>query len=151
TKLSRDALGLARVRDRLIERLVTEGYSAERDLPNFLRAAGHEDRERVQAIQAHADQLHKLSLAWCGESRLREGRPETVLNTSEHYVHLLFAFGLARLGQPVRARELLKNAETAVAARKAVRPGPNEPRTWEVHEFLLKAFRYRIEQALSAR
>ncbi len=40
-----DVLGLARVRDRLLNRLLNEGLSAEKDIPGFLKYAGHKDSE----------------------------------------------------------------------------------------------------------
>ena len=42
-----DVLGLARTRDRLLERLLTRGLDAEQDLPSFLRYAGQKSTERA--------------------------------------------------------------------------------------------------------
>jgi cellulose synthase operon protein C len=139
-RLSGDALTLARVRDRLIERLVNEGYSAERDLPQFLRTAGHQDAERVHVIQSHFAQLHERAMSWCSEC-------EGVRQSSGHYVDLIFAFGLARVGLPTRSRELLKSADAFLAAKRAAERDSADD-TYEVHDYLVRAFRYRVEQAL---
>src|SRR5207253_3016501 len=92
-RLTGDSLGLARIRDRVIDRLISEGMSPERDLPNFLRTAGHHDAERLRRVREQALELHKKALKWCDEC-------ENVRHTSGHYVDLIFAFGLARLGEP---------------------------------------------------
>ena len=98
-----DALGLARIRDRLLDRLITEGLSPERDLPNFLRSAGHHDSERMRVVRAHAMKLHEACLQWCEDCGF--------LKTTAHYVDLVFSFGMARLGESTTSRELLKKAE----------------------------------------
>ena len=136
-KLTGDALTLARVRDRLIDRLMTDGLSPERDLPTFLRTAGHHDSDRMQSVHAKIGGLHEQALDWCAQCMGEN-------NSGLHYIDLIFAFGLARLGEPTRARELLRKAETNIAKKK------NED-TYEVHDFLLRAFRYRIEEALKGR
>ena len=136
-----DALGLARIRDRLLDRLITDGLSPEHDLPNFLRNAGQRDSERMRVVRAHAMKLHESALEWCD-------RCEHVRATSGHYVDLIFSFGLARLGEPIASREMLKKAEEEIAARNKQKGGEE---TSEVHEYLLRAFRFRIEQALQGR
>ena len=148
-KLAGDALALARARDRMIDRLVTEGYNPEHNLPSFLKAAGHQDGERMRVIGNHVAKLRDLVLAWCEECEEKGVAVTTVRQTSGHYVDLIFSFGLARLGESMHARELLKSAESAVAAKKPARGQGDD--AYEVHEFLLRAFRYRIEQALQGR
>src|SRR5262249_48362567 len=46
-----DVLGLARVRDRLLQRLLDGGLSPERDIPNFLRNAGSKDSDRLREVR----------------------------------------------------------------------------------------------------
>ena len=53
-----DVLGLARVRDRVLDRLLTQGLTAEKDLPHFLRFAGHKDSERMRTVRDKAMELH---------------------------------------------------------------------------------------------
>src|SRR5262249_13459448 len=52
------------------------------------------------------------------------------------YASLIFGFGLARLGQPDGARELLSRAQATLAGRD------------EAHQFLSRAYGSRIQQAL---
>ena len=54
------------------------------------------------------------------------------------YVNLIFAYGLARLGASDAAPRLLHQATAALQNQN------------EAHEFLLEAYRYRIDQALAA-
>jgi hypothetical protein len=149
-RLSRDALALARVRDRLLARLVSEGYSAERDLPSFLRTAGLLDGDRIRAVQEQLGRLHEEALQWCAESKGVD--KASVKETSGHYVDLIFAFGFARIGEPGRARELVRAAEAVVSAIVARRGQRDEaPQAAEIHDFLFRAYRYRIEQALAGK
>jgi len=161
-----DDLGLARVRDRLLDRLIQHGLSAEHDLPQFLRAAGHQDSERLRLVRAQADKLHDMALEWYRDC-------DASSHGSAHYVDLIFSFGFARLGETARSRELLRFAEEAVAhrhsrlaedARRTLSALAQAKSDEERHnheqaaklcdeiqnadEFLLRSFRYRIEQAL---
>jgi hypothetical protein len=56
---------------------------------------------------------------------------------TESYVDLIFAFGLARIGESDASKLLLQRATAALTNRD------------EVHTFLLQAYTYRIEQALA--
>jgi hypothetical protein len=141
-RLSGDALALARVRDRLIERLVNEGYSAERDLPQFLLTARGQDGDRVRAVQSHMNRLHILAAEWY--EKCEGERAKSVC-----YVDLIFSYGLARLGQAIRSRELLRGAESSILNAKVDSKSPKHSKN--VHGLLLQAFRFRIEQALQGR
>ena len=139
-----DVLGLARVRDRLLQRLLNEGLSPERDLPMFLRTAGLKDGERVRAVRERAMELHQTVRKWT------EHVPVNL-----PYVDLLFGFALARLEEFSAARKLLADAESAM-----VRP---IPKSWTDHRqcedliaalttnILFKAFRYRVEQVIAGK
>ena len=59
-----DVLGLARVRDRLLNRLLTEGLSPEKDLPSFLRYIGHTDPERMRVVRERVMDLHDAVRKW---------------------------------------------------------------------------------------
>lgn len=149
-----DALGLARVRDRLLDRLAQDGLSPERDLPNFLRTAGHQDSERLRVLQARLLHLRELARAWLSRCKRFHAYEENFLQSSGHLVDLIFAFGLARIGENDAALNLLKSAETTVAALPASRQDSRTKsidRYRDVHEFLFRAYRYRIEQAISGR
>ncbi|HEX4613649.1 MAG TPA: hypothetical protein VH092_36035, partial [Urbifossiella sp.] len=139
-----DPLGLARARDRLLERLLTEGLKAERDLPAFLRFAGHRDADRLRAVREKALDLHAAARVWIGHHA-----------TTVPYVDLFFAFALARLGEEAAAKELVESARQAM-----VRP---IPANWQDNKnfdtvavaaaagFLHAAFAYRIEQAAAGK
>jgi hypothetical protein len=164
-----DALALARIRDRLLDRLIHHGLNPEHDLPHFLRAAGHHDAERLRVVRTQADRLHELALDWYREC-------DKSLFGSSHYVDLIFSFGFARLGETTRSRELLTLAKGAIEQRRArlleqresarsseSRSSSDDQRRNEeeraracadvlrADEFLFRAFSYRIEQALAGR
>ncbi len=133
-----DVLRLARCRDRLLQRLLENGLNPERDLPTFLRFAGMRDSERMRLIRERVTRLHILAQRWCS------GGPE--LEVNRPYIDLLFAFGLARLGESTAARNLQRSAADQLENRKDAQGNPDA-----VHQYLLQAFRYRIEQAISGK
>lgn len=147
-----DALGLARVRDRLLDRLIHDGLSPERDLPNFLRTAGHHDSERVRVVQQQMSPLRDIVLKWCDECDQLPNRSTyavkdasiQIRDTSSHYIDLLFAFGFARVGQSNISRELLHRAQDSVARLKDRAP----QEIFEVTDLLAQAFQYRVDQSL---
>lgn len=138
-----DVLGLARVRDRLLQRLLMQGLSAEKDLPGFLRFAGLRDAERLQVVRDKALDLHRIVREWTAH-----------LPLNLPYVDLFFAFGLSRLGETTSAKKLLDAARSEL-----IQPGPNPKDVTiphhsvnvEARTFLLRAFEYRIEQAMQGR
>jgi hypothetical protein len=79
--------------------------------------------------------LHRAARAWVGDPN----DPAPTRN-SLPYVDLTFAFGLARLGEASAARETAQRAADALAAKGDA-----------VHDILLTAYRYRIDQALAGR
>src|SRR5262245_46878595 len=72
---------------------------------------------------------------WIKEEGNQDEQFLTDAPTAE-YIDLIFAFGLARLGDPDIARALLNRAQEVLRNRD------------EVHRFLLEGYRYRIEQGL---
>jgi hypothetical protein len=127
-----DALGLARVRDRLLDRLLSEGLNPERDLPSFLRFAGQRDSDRMRLVREKAVKLREAALKWgCSTPDLAA--------VNQPYFDLTFAFAMARLGEATVARDWVGAAEKLLKGKDAV------------HQFLLEAFRYRVEQALAGR
>jgi hypothetical protein len=139
-KLSGDVLGLARLRDRMLERLRTEGLNPERDLPNFLRFAGSKDSDRMRTIRGNFGKLYQAASAWLAEC------PGEVAKTTQPYADLVFAFGYAKLGEAAEAKNLILAAQEALSKRLADNGKPDP-----VHQFLLSAFRYRLEQASMGR
>jgi hypothetical protein len=142
-----DTLGLARVRDRLLMRLLDQGVNAERDLPFFLRSAGLKDSDRLRQVRAQVLHLHQAVRSWA-ESSLKNPTATTTgsdQGATVGYVDLLFAFGLAKLGEATQAREQIESARQVLEVFKAT-----EDRGI-VAPFLLKAFRYRVEQILAGK
>jgi hypothetical protein len=139
-----DVLGLARVRDRLLQRLLERGLEAERDLPSFLRYAGLREPERMRTVREKALDLHNAVKKW-SES----------IPVNQPYIDLLFAFALGRLGESTPARQLLDSA-----AKEMNKPAPSGSGGTQqdqamtakvVREFLFKAFKYRVEQVMAGK
>jgi hypothetical protein len=133
-----DVLGLARVRDRLLLRLLEEGLRAERDLPLFLRYAGLKDSARLRVARDRSLELHQLARKWSAG-----------IAVNLPFIDLFFAFALARLGESTAAKQLEDAARTAVeplitdASRKTTAAYANA--------FFLPGFAYRIEQAIGGK
>jgi hypothetical protein len=139
-----DVLGLARVRDRLLNRLLTDGLSAEKDIPAFLRFAGHKDSERMQIVREKALELHAAVRKWSAQ------HPQ-----NGPYIDLLFAFALAKLQETTAAKKLVEDARKVMET-----PDPPKSRspqedtkqiTAVVSHFLFKAFKYRVDQVLAGK
>src|SRR5262249_44563451 len=116
-----DVLTLARVRDRLLERLLAAGLGAERDLPGFLRFAGQRGGDRLRLVRERLERLRQMVHAWSGFT------PSAGLQQTPAYIDLLFAFGLARLGEAAAARALVARAAEALEGAGS-----------EAHVFLLQ-------------
>ena len=141
-----DVLGLARVRDRILQRLLDSGLNAETDLPFFLRTAGLKDSERVRHVRDQAVALHALCRKWAEAATLSP--TATGARDNRHtlpYIDLLFAFALAKLGENTAARTLLSAAETAME------PRPQIDAKSLTNRHLFKGFRYRIEEVLAGK
>jgi hypothetical protein len=138
-----DVLGLARVRDRLLQRLLQQGLTAERDLPMFLRVAGRKDSERLRMVNEKALELHAAIRKWTEH-----------IPVNLPYVDLFFAFALAKLGESTKSRRLLEDARRVMEIPIPISRSPHEDQKVTaaiVSNFLYKAFKYRIEQALLAK
>ncbi len=132
-----DVLALARTRDRLLERLFQGGLRPEYDLPGFLRFSGQPVSQRYRGMRQWMTQMCELAHMWAEEnSRSGERRPNGLSAPMKGYIDLLFAFGLARLGEHDAARQLL---QTAAAIFHEEEP---------VHVHLFKSFEFRIREAL---
>jgi hypothetical protein len=138
-----DVLGLARVRDRLLLRLLDRGLEPERDLPMFLRVAGLKDSERLRVVRDKALDLHHAVREWT--RHVPQNQP---------YVDLLFAFALGKLGETTPARKLIEDArrEMEVSEPAGGNVQQDQARTAAVvKNFLFKAFRYRVEQVMAGK
>ncbi|MDY3559598.1 hypothetical protein R5W23_000592 [Gemmata sp. JC673] len=148
-----DVLGLARVRDRLLKRLLEQGLQAERDLPYFLRVAGVKDSERMRVVRDKAMELHGTIRKWLDDSAAAQKNEH--LKANHPLVDLLFAFAVGKLGEASQAKKLLEDARKVL--EKPV------PATWQDNKlfeqvvsavssnFVYKAFKYRIEQVLAGK
>lgn len=141
-----DVLGLARVRDRLLQRLLEEGLNPERNLPHFLRFAGSADSARIRLVRDKALELHGLVRAWTEKGTTAA----TLLAQSDGgatlgYIDLLFAFALAKLGETTAAKSFVKSAERVLTTGK-----PDDARAI-AGGFLLKAYGYRVDRVLEGK
>ncbi len=123
--LNNDVLGMARTRDRLLNRLLEQGgLSKERDIPAFMRNAGDKANRTREAVDGMRE-VYNLAQAWGIEHDVN--RP---------YMNLVFAFGFASLGEQTETKRLQTEAHSILKY--------GEP----VHAILTTAFDYRIDRAL---
>jgi hypothetical protein len=127
-----DVLALARARDRVLERLYHSGLRPEQDLPSFLRFAGQPTSQRFRAVRQWMIGLAEQAQEWVKA----QGSP----GHTAAYVDLVFAYGLARLGETDEARRLLSRGHSALSPTKD-----------DAHTALLTAFEYRIRLALDGK
>jgi hypothetical protein len=139
TGKSADVLALARARDRLLARLLEHGLHPELELPGFLRFAGSRDSDRLAAVRNRLGRLRDLAQQWIVQAAQFGRGVNADPELTGAYADLLFAFGQAQLGDESQSRLLERRAADVLARRD------------EVHDFLLEAFAWRIEQARSGR
>lgn len=145
-----DVLGLARVRDRLLQRLLDEGLSPERDIPSFLRYAGLHDSEQLRVVRDKATDLHAAVRVWVENCAIAQ--KNDAIRQNLPYVDLLFAFAFARLGEATPAKKLLEDArkvmETKVPAAWQDHKNFDAVVAAVTHNYLYRGFRHRVEQVL---
>jgi len=124
-----DVLVLARARDRLLERLFQNGLRPEFDLPSFLRSAGGGDNERIRIVRQKLAQLRPLAARW-----IRDPVGELNARTSA-YADLIFAFGLARLGESEQSQQAVDEAQAAI------------PQADKIHHWCAQAMGFREREA----
>lgn len=129
-----DVLALARARDRMLDRLVKFGLTPEYDLPAFMRFLGQQGGDRFRVVRDRVAGLRAGVHKWVAEGHAQN---KTALPTTLAYVDLIFAFGLAKLGETSPAQSLVKDAHKALHGKD------------EIHTFLNAAYAYRIQQALA--
>jgi len=127
-----DALGLARARDRLLERLFHSGLRAEQDLPSFLRFSGPAGNQRCRAMRQWLAVLAERARQWAERNTSGASPPEA---RTEAYIDLFFSFGLAKVGEQDASNQLLQKATAALHGEG------------QAHEFLLNAYAHRVRQA----
>ncbi len=145
-RLSGDVLCLARVRDRILDRLIeNKGLDRHFDVPDFITLAGQEDGHRIREMHDRALRLHRAAQQWHDRSS-EAAKDYNNPAVNKPFVDLVFAFGMAALGQETIARDLIQSAARVLLNR----PHPNErDKPDDVGAFLHKAFLFRIERALN--
>ena len=132
-----DPLLLAHARDRILARLAG-GLPVERELPAFLRLAGRSGALGNASGEHLGTALEELAVKLDKTKRKRTPL-EAPAHLTNAYVHLLLAYGFARIGSADRARTLVAEA------KKALAPGEPDP----VHAYLLAAYSARVDQAIA--
>jgi hypothetical protein len=147
-----DVLGLARVRDRLLQRLLREGLQAQHDLPTFLRYEGMKDSERMRVVRDKAAELHAVIRKWLDDSAAQQKNEH--LRANQPLVDLLFAFALAKLGEETNAKKGLEEARKQMEAPVPAGGSPQAEQAQTaavVRNFLFRAFKYRVDQVLAGK
>lgn len=142
-----DVLGLARTRDRVLNRLLERGLSSEQDLPSFLRFAGDRNSERLRAVSERAADIHRVARGWA-ERSLKQLSGTSLQDDSGStlaYLDFLFAYCFAKLGELTAARSLCESSQRIAATFK-----PTETKGI-VANFLVKVFRHKVEDAIAGR
>jgi len=127
-----DVLALARARDRLLERLHQGGLRPDLDLPGFLRHGTGASGDRNRLVRDHLIAIRDRAIAWAGRGHM-------VAPNTGVLADLVFAHGMARLGDRDRASSLLGEAREATRDRDAVMI------------LLFGAFEHRVAQALEGK
>ena len=123
-----DPLGLARVRDRLLNRLYENGLIGELDIVSFLRGGGGNQSDHHRALRARWRELQAAVDQWLTE-------PIIAKNQTKVYVKFMFAYCLARMGEVINGRELLHQATEELDSSELI------------HLWMGMAFNYRVDQA----
>ena len=133
-----DVLALARARDRILERLYTQGLTPELDLPTFLRTTSNRTGDRYRAIGQRLVELQPKIRQWVEEES--ETRPTLKAAKTGAYANLITAYGMARMNRSDETRELLASVRSELLG--------DEDNADTVHQWVADAFGQRIEQAL---
>jgi hypothetical protein len=134
-----DSLALARARDRLLERLYVNGLRPDQDLPGFLHFGGEPAGRRLRGLgkwmlTAAAKARDWIEMQGPPTTTRADARPHT-----KEYSDLLFAYGLARLGER-DACAMLRDRAGMVLADDDV-----------AHFLMFHGFNHRIQQALDGK
>src|SRR5262249_38233332 len=124
----------------LLERLFKGGLSSEQDLPTFLRFSGARSSDRFRAFRDWLLPLPEKIRRWIQKYPAKNlEQSQNNASETDAYASLILTFGLARRGEEPRGRHLPQFARGV--------PGGKE----ELHPCLLKAFDYRLHQALEGK
>lgn len=131
-----DVLALARARDRLLERLHRDGLSADQDLPSFLRVSGLRTSDRFRVVRDQVKELRQLAKDWI---RAQPTSPQSPCPYTADYADVIFAYGLAKLGEGQQAKELFDQAKANLLKDRRVNP------------WLVSAYEHRLRQAIESK
>ncbi len=123
-----DPLGLARIRDRLLNRLYEHGLTGQFDIVSFLRGSGQNQSDHHRVLRSRWQELHGTVKRWLSDPLINR-------NQTGSYVRFMFAYCLVRIGEVASGRELRDQAAEAMKSRDPI------------HAWMSKAFSYRVEQA----
>ena len=123
-----DALALARSRDRILERLFHQGLTVEHDLPGFLRSGSGADASRQRVLREQLLVLRDMVAEWIYE-------PPSATARTRAYADLVFAYGLARLGEVAEARRIVTWAQQKLSNKD------------NVHAWAFQVYEHRISEA----
>lgn len=144
-----DPLGLARCRDRLFRRLVDEGPGLDLDAPSFLRFQGTAGGDRFQSAREWLTRLRDQVRKWleklAGAGRLQWAGLDPEFGCTAGYADLMIAWGLSKLGDRGRSKDLESAAAEQIAAAAGSGVDP------VIHRVLVAGFRDRIRSAQDGR
>lgn len=127
----KDELLLARARDRMLERLFSQGLAPEFDMAGFMRTGGTHQADRFRALRSKLVELREMVRKWI-EEPIAANHPQT-----GGYAELMFAYALARLGETAECNEMLDELSNRLVGKDAI------------HRWVYLAFRHRIKRALA--
>ena len=146
--LGGDVLMLAHARDRLFARLRTETALAALDTPSFLRFRGLMGSDRYSLARDWLLRCREPIQRWVKKqsatNRLAWAGIGADLSSTAAYADWMFAWGFAKLGDQIRANELIHTATGALQAPLGSTVVP------EVHRRLQELFLGEIRAALGA-
>ena len=144
-----DTLGLARCRDRLFARLVEHGPGLDLDAPAFFRFQSGDHGDRYVRVREWLIRVREPMQRWLQRTlnvgRLQWAGIDAELRRTRCYADLMLAWGLSRLGDRARARDLQNHALTDLDPNR--KPGIDG----NVHQTLVRLFSQRIVQARDGR
>ncbi len=115
-----DPLALARLRDRIVDRLNATGLALDLDAPACVRFHGIVGRDRFTEarnwLQRIREPMQKWLLKHGGERHLQRAGLEARIATTIAFTDCMIAWGASKLGDPHTAQDLMKNAEQTLQA-----------------------------------
>ena len=127
---SQDVLMLARARDRMLERLYSQGMTAEFDMASFLRVGGAAHSDRFRILREKMVALRSQVASWINEP-VAASNPQT-----KGYADLMFAYAFACIGETSPCNQLLSELEPLLIGKDVI------------HKWVFRAFAQRIKQAI---